>query len=123
MTEVLEETKHELAQGFNSGVSPDGTQWAALKKPRPKGHNQNNKPLLDSFNLFRSVVDSHSEHVEGATDQGLTLGTYVEYAGVHQAGSQKKNIPARPFMGFSEKILDSATKQSADSVIQQIDNL
>jgi len=117
------ETKEQLAAGFNSGVSPDGVPWPALKNPRLPGRNQNNKPLLDSFKLFRSVVDEHAEHIEGISGQGATLGTYVEYAGVHQAGSKDGVIPQRKFLGFSKEIKDYATEEVADSLIRQIDNL
>ncbi len=123
MREIVELTKEQLRIGFESGVSPDGARWPALKYPRPPGHNQNNKPLIDTETLMDSVTVDHEEHVEGVTSEALTLGTYVEYAGVHQEGSEDGNIPQRKFLGFNKKVKDHATEEVADDVIKQIDNL
>lgn len=119
MTGILELTKEQVRIGFESGRAPDGSKWPALKHPRPPGHNQNNKPLIDTETLMNSVTVDHEEHVEGVTDEALTLGTYVEYAGVHQEGSG--NIPQRKFLGFNNKVMDHATEAVADDVINQID--
>lgn len=123
MQATLGEVKADLAQGFSSSKSPEGVAWAPLKHPRPKGHNQDNKPLIDTGKLQSSVLYQGADHIEGVSGQGLVIGTEVEYAGVHQYGSTKKNIPQRKFMGFSEKILDTSTELTADSVINQIDKL
>lgn len=32
----------------------------------------------------------------------MQIGTNVKYAKVHQYGSKKRNIPARPFLGVNE---------------------
>lgn len=120
---TLGKVKAELAQGFLSSKAPNGSTWAPLKDPRPKGHNQENKPLIDTGKLQDSVLHTGAEHIEGTSGQGVVIGTEVEYAGVHQEGSQEKNIPARPFMGFSEKVLDISAELTADSVANQIDKL
>ncbi len=122
MKNVLDLTKEQLFLGFQSGTSPGGAKWPALKRPRPPHRNQNNKPLLDTYKLQKSVTEEGAEdHLESITDQGLNLGTYVEYAGTHQFG--RGAIPARPFLGFSETVQDLATDDVASSVIKQIDNL
>lgn len=121
MTEVIELSKEQLRIGFESGTAPDGSKWPALKHPRPPGHNQENKPLIDTGKLMNSVTGDHEEHVEGVTNEALTLGTYVEYAGVHQEGSG--NIPQRKFLGFSKKVQDEATEKVADDVTNQIDKI
>ncbi|WP_417386926.1 phage virion morphogenesis protein [Gimesia sp.] len=123
MKNVLELTKEQLYLGFQAESSPDGKRWPALKNPRRPPRNQNNKPLLDTYKLQKSVTEDAEDHVEGVSNQGLTLGTYVEYAGVHQDGSTKKNIPQRKFLGFSEIVQELATDDVASSVIKQIDNL
>jgi len=121
MDDIVEETKEQLHDGFQRGISPTGAGWPALKRPRRPPRNQNNKPLLDTYRLQKSVTEKTEDHLEATSDQGLTLGTYVEYAGIHQKGSGR--IPQRQFMGFSEKIKDMATTNVADSVIQQIDKI
>jgi len=121
MQKIVEETKEQLNTGFQQGISPTGSKWPALKQQRPPHRNQNNKPLLDTYKLQESVTEKTAGHLEVVSDQGLTLGTYVEYASTHQEGSGP--IPQRQFLGFNEKITDSATTKVADSVIQQIDKL
>ena len=123
MQGIIDLTKKDLAKGFQTSTAPDGTKWPALKRPRPKRHNQNNKPLIDTKRLMNTVTQTADDHVEEASDEALTLGTYVEYSEVHQFGSRKKNIPARPFMGFSPKVKYKATEKVADDIIQQIDKL
>ena len=119
MTEIIEQSKEQIRIGFESGTAPDGSKWLPLKYPRPPHRNQNNKPLIDTETLMNSVTVNHEEHVEGVTNEALTLGTYVEYAGVHQEGSG--NIPQRQFLGFNKKVMDHATETVADDVINQID--
>lgn len=67
------------------------------------------------------MTEKTAGHLETVSDEGLTLGTYVEYASTHQEGSGL--IPQRQFLGFNEKVTHSATTKVADSVIQQIDKL
>ena len=121
MTEIVELTKEQVRIGFESGTAPDGSKWLPLKNPRPPGHDQDNKPLIDTGKLIDSVTVDHEEHVEGVSNEGLTLGSYVEYAGIHQKGAGI--IPQRKFLGFNKKVKDTATKKVADDVIEQIDNI
>lgn len=123
MQEIVELTKEQLYTGFQNGTAPDGSSWPALKHPRPPRRNQNNKPLLDSYRLLKSVTNNTSDHVEGVSDEAMTLGTYVEYGPPHQDGTKDGILPARPFMGFSERTKDQATEDVADDVIRQIDKL
>lgn len=121
MQKIVEQTKEQVHSGFQQGTSPTGERWTALKYPRPPHRNQNNKPLLDSYKLQESVTGKTADHLEAVSNEELTLGTYVEYAGIHQEGSGR--IPQRKFLGFNEKTKDMATTKVADSVIQQIDRL
>ncbi|QDT94362.1 phage virion morphogenesis protein [Gimesia algae] len=123
MQAALSATKTDLVEGFQTSTAPDGSAWAPLKRPRPPGHNPDPKPLIDFGKLQDSVGYQGADHIEGVTGEGFTLGATVEYAGVHQDGSKKKNIPARPFMGFSEEVLDTAAELTADSIVNQISKL
>lgn len=70
MKNVLDLTKEQLYLGFQSGTSPGGTKWPVLKHPRPPHRNQNNKPLLNTYKLQKSVTDEGAEdHLESVTDQ------------------------------------------------------
>lgn len=121
MERILEETKEQLYVGFQRSASPTGANWPALKHPRPPHRNQNNKPLLDTYKLQKSVTGKTENSLASANNEALILGTDVEYAMIHQEGLG--NIPQRQFLGFSEKVKDNATTYVADSVIQQIDKL
>ena len=123
MQAALGVTKADLVAGFQTSTAPDGSRWAPLKNPRPPGHNPDTKPLIDTGALQDSVGYQGSEHIEGVSGEGFTLGSSVYYAGVHQEGSKKKNIPARPFMGFSEEVLDTPADLAADSIVNQINKL
>ncbi|QDT30480.1 Phage virion morphogenesis family protein [Gimesia panareensis] len=123
MQAALGVTKGDLAAGFQTSTAPDGSPWAPLKTQRPPGHNPDPKPLIDTGRLQDSVGYQGSDHIEGVSGEGFTLGTSVYYAGVHQEGSQKKNIPARKFMGFSEETLDTTADLTADSIVNQINKL
>lgn len=92
--------------GFKSGASPGGQAWAPLKIRR-------GQPLRDTGRLRSSITAS-------ADGDGVTVGTNVNYAAVHQFGTvinpkksggrlvfagpngpifaKKVTIPARPFM-------------------------
>ena len=111
----------DLAAGFLSSQSPDGHTWAALKHPRPKGHNQGTRPLIDTGALMQSVISAGPDHIEETSQESTILGTSVEYAGIQQYGSQKKNIPVRPFIGIPDETLDVAAEMLAKHVITIID--
>lgn len=121
MQQIVDLTKTNLNAGFDSGTAPDGSKWPPLKHPRPPHRNQNNKPLIDSEKLKNSVVGQTQDHLEAVSDEGLVLGTFVEYAMFHQNGTS--NIPQREFMGFSDIVQSEAIEITADTVIQTINNL
>lgn len=103
-SEVAQETKLLVSEGFQRSASPDGQAWAPLKV-------RAGQPLRDTGRLATSIT----VNAAGLT---FTVGTNVEYAGVHQNGavitaknkrslySKKQRrffgrsvtIPARPFL-------------------------
>lgn len=114
----------DLAEGFLESRSPDGTPWAPLKTQRPKGHNQGDRPLIDTGDLMRSVVSNGAGHIEIVTQDSTTFGTSVSYAAVQHFGNKpgaKNNIPPRPFIGIPEKSLDAAATMLSDYFITVID--
>jgi len=57
--------------------------------------------LIDTHRLQYSVTGKGgADSVRKLEDTRLEIGTNVKYAPVHQFGSPKKNIPARPFLQF-----------------------
>lgn len=111
----------DLGEGFLSSESPDGSAWAVLKNPRPPGHNQGDRPLIDTGALMQSVVSNGAGHIEIVTQDSTTFGTSVEYAGVHQYGRKDGTIPARPFIGIPDRTLDTAMLMLGEHIITVID--
>jgi len=119
-----DELAGDLAEGFLGSKSPDGVSWPALKKQRPKGHNQGSRPLIDTGDLMQSVVADGMGHIEIVTEDSTTFGTNIEYAAVQHFGNKpeaKNNIPARPFVGIPDKSLDKAVTMLSDHIITVVD--
>lgn len=72
---------NRIRLGFKLGASPFGSPWAALKIRR-------GQPLRDTGRLQRSIVAN-------ADAQGVTIGTNVRYASVHQFGATIRPRQAR----------------------------
>ncbi|WP_339730094.1 phage virion morphogenesis protein [uncultured Gimesia sp.] len=121
LAEWNDELAGDLAESILSSKTPDGKGWAPLKYPRPKGHNQGTRPLIDTGALMRSVVSDGTGHIEIVTQDSTTFGTSIGYAGVHQFGLKKKNIPPRPLMGIPDKSLNTAEEMLSHHFITVID--
>ncbi|MBC7327540.1 phage virion morphogenesis protein [bacterium] len=61
------------------------------------------KILQDTRRLLMSVTGRSGDYVVKRDKFELVMGTRVKYAPVHQYGSPKKNIPARPFLLFQKE--------------------
>lgn len=82
-------------------------RWVA-RKDKSKNH-----PLLQlKRDLEPSLRVTHvgTDHVE--------VGSKTPYAAVHQLGSKKKNIPARPFFPFKNKKLTAKGDKAVTRVIR-----
>ncbi|QDT41063.1 Phage virion morphogenesis family protein [Gimesia alba] len=111
----------DLSQSFLNSETPDGEGWEPLKRRRPKGHNQGERPLIDIGALMQSVVSDGQGHIEIITADSMTFGTSVEYAGVHQFGRKDGTVPARPFIGIPDKTFNTAMQMLSEHVITVID--
>lgn len=72
--------------GFAAGVSPDGTRWAPLKRPRAG---------LGGALLLRGDLRAEASLVH-YTAGGFSL-RVDDPKSVHQRGYRPRNLPARPF--------------------------
>lgn len=84
---------------IDEGVSPSGAIHLALKRPRPKGHNQENHPLKDSLELYNSIKFTPLE----PTDFVRIGPTAVSKSGFPYPTAQNKGtdtIPRRRFIGL-----------------------
>lgn len=90
--------KRTIKECFDKEQSPDGQKWKPLSKARHKQRikkGANYKILTDTGELRRSVQYK-------ASDNDVVIGSNLKYAPIHQFGSSKKNIPARPFLGVTQ---------------------
>lgn len=62
----------DVRDNFRNSADPDGTPWAALRHPRPRG---GNRPLMDTGILRASVVTAGPAHVEVQTVRSIEIGT------------------------------------------------
>lgn len=114
--------KQSLGELMRREVSPDGTSYAPLSPitVERKGHNQ---ILFETGELRESVEGSGSGHIETVSETGVRLGTSHEKQGspvamkLHYGDG---NIPARPFVGVTEEMVDDATESVADEAMRQI---
>lgn len=129
LTDWVEDTTGKLGSYMTSGRSPDGTPYRPLKHPRPAGHNQKSGPLIDLGDMLLSLIGDGSGHIESVTGSEAALGTghvkdtnrgNIPVASIHQHGSTKARIPARPFVGFNPEIVAEAERLIADGFERRI---
>ena len=80
-----------MRDGMRAGVSPDGTPYRPLKRPRRGG--RGGGPLIDT-GLLRSSLSA------SVTADQLTLSASSPGAATHQFGSSA--VPARPYLGLTD---------------------
>jgi phage virion morphogenesis protein len=94
---------------FKSGISPEGTKWAAKSATTLAAYGARKSNRIDSRPLFGpSGMLSQQIFSEPERDQ-VAVGSSRIYAAMMQFGGSKAafphlwgNIPARPFLGISE---------------------
>lgn len=132
LTAWVQDTTGKLGQYMTSGRSPDGTPYRPLKRKRPPGHNQKSGPLIDTGEMMLSLIGDASGHIEGVSGDEAFLGTghgketdrgNIPVASIHQHGSAKAKIPARPFIGFNAEIIEHARQLVAGGFAERIDRL
>ena len=93
---IAEQTKRRFEAG---GPAPSGGPWAPLK-PATLKRKKRDKILTESGQLKSSI------RYQMIGNNTVEIGTNKIYAAVHQLGFKKMKIPARPYLGLSEKNSD-----------------
>ena len=79
------------------------------------GHNDRvTRPFIRELGLASRTAGSDHHHFI----QTCTVGSDRKYAAVHQLGSKKKNIPARPYFPFQGKRLTAAGDKALTRAIR-----
>lgn len=110
MKSIGEIVYNGVMDNFRDEKSSDGTPWRRLLKKTIQARliKHPGSPihiLHETGNLERSL------NVK-ATNEWVTVGTNVIYAGVQQFGYPPKNIPARPYLG----VKDDAWEEIRDTI-------
>lgn len=103
LKEIGEVLLKSTKERFETGTSPDGSQWAD-NEPSTIARKGRNKPLFDQGILMREI------HYDPPSNNELVFGSSMEYAAMQQFGGTKDEFPnlwgdieARPFLGVSEE--------------------
>ena len=104
--ELAAEALRQHQRRFSRREAPDGTPWAPRKREAPH-------PLLEDTGRLRRSMRGV---VGGRRDERIDVkaGHGMVYPAVHQHGSQKLNIPARPFLGFGESDIEQLRDTSEE---------
>lgn len=109
--DVRNRVLQSVRDNFTSSTDERGRQWKP-RKVRGDGH-----PLLiDTGKLLQAATGGGAGHYTKAASRELEVGIFsgvVSYAKYHETGTSK--MPARPFMGVSERRLEEIDEIVADA--------
>lgn len=117
---LAEQTRTSIELRFKTGKDPEGNKWQPSKRVRTEGGQ-----TLVRTSMLKNSIQSKS------APEGFAVGTNLKYAATHQKGAKDRvirpkkkkvlrfpingtfrsakevhvDIPARPFLGFSEQDL------------------
>lgn len=115
---LAEQTRSTVELRFRASKDPEGNKWQTSKRVRSEGGQ-----TLVRTSMLKNSIQSKSE------SEGFVVGTNLKYAATHQFGAKDRvirpkkkkvlrfpingnfrsakevhvDIPARPFLGFSEQ--------------------
>lgn len=93
LQEIADFYKDDIRENFEQERSPDGMPWARLA-PSTVRQKRTSYILRETFALFNAIKTT----VQG---NEVRIGVDLFYAIFHQKGTNK--IPARPFLGVSDR--------------------
>lgn len=94
----------DVMQHFDRQEGP-GSKWLLWKYPdgkraSPRPTRRGGTKLLQDTGVLRASIKPYHNENEGGVK------TDVDYAAVHNDGSEKKDIPQREFMWISDEVLE-----------------
>jgi len=106
LADISEYLTESTKQRFVDGKAPDDTDWAE-NRPATIARKKGDKPLIGESKALSTILFGD------ITANTLLFGSPMEYAAVQQFGAKKHSftggkspfgdIPARPFLGISNK--------------------
>jgi phage virion morphogenesis protein len=126
MKDIGEELVSRILDSFEREASPYGEKWAPLKPATILGRARRfktkkakraalaNPRILQDTGYLRSSIE-----IQSVSNDHVTVWSRAPYAAVHQFGSTRKNIPARPFFPVRDNRVDLPPEWQK-SIINQI---
>jgi len=119
-----------IQERFETKQGPDGTPWPALAEGNfPRGNPDKKDILRDSGKLSKSIGVASSgfvSSIRGNTGFGFRVGVLgnLPYARTMQSGGASPltggKVPARPFMGVSDEMVEDAISHVQERVAKVI---
>ena len=126
MKEIAADMENKAQLRFRNTKDPEGSKWKKLSPVTiSRRRKKSSKPLNDTGKLKGSITSKH-------TKKYAAVGTNYKIAPTHQFGAKKGqykktktkngktrntpwgNVPARPFLGFSNRQAKSYLKKIVD---------
>jgi len=83
-------------ESFANETSPWGVPWAQLAERTIKDRGGEAHPILYRTGMLKNSISSVV-----TSANSVEVGANVDYAKYHMRGIESRNLPARPFLGFS----------------------
>lgn len=121
-TPALEQCHQEVNQAhrdnFTSSASPEGIAWPARK---PRRGDDGHPLLMETGAMLQAATGGGAGHVGRVGNRTMEAGidTSIQQGGIpgaraHEFGYPERNLPARPWLGASEKHLEACDNFIAD---------
>ncbi|MGB0468325.1 MAG: phage virion morphogenesis protein [Pontibacterium sp.] len=121
MMEIAEYLHGRTRDNFDQEQDPDGNAWAALKDSTKKRKADIGVPvdqILHGKSLhLRDTIFPFWSDDEAGVSTGPGTGAY---AATHQFGDDRRNIPARPFLGISDGDEREILEILQDEILSQL---
>jgi phage virion morphogenesis protein len=111
LAEVGAFMERQTKRRFETETSPSGSKWRPLRPSTLARKKPGLKILTDS-----GILKAGIQFIP-PTDTEVRVVANAEYAIYHQLGASRKNLSARPFMGFSKSDVTSITAIIDDYII------
>ena len=115
---LVDPVNESFGTNFDRKSGPDGQPWAPHAAYTIKKMGVHPLLMWTGAMIFSLESRSGAGRIEQITQNSLTIGTDLFYAGWQQYGTAR--IPARPFVWMIGSDVDQITEQFADGVLERL---
>lgn len=98
LADIGEQLLNSTVKRFDSATDPDGNKWEELAPATKQAKQCAGKPA-DALVRDMYLRDTLAYQISG---DDLFIGSNLVYAATHQLGDDRRNIPARAFLGIGD---------------------